>query len=177
MPGTPALFVPPAADGIPIGALDSATHGADGADAWATTPVGRNFLAHALVRLARDGWLRADPDPAAAWEPVAPPAGTEENPAPDTAGALTVEIDGEQVPIGNCIWLERRPCGCIASFVVALTSGRAIATAEQAMQYFNPTDCDRRQAARAGRTAFPVTGATYRADYRTSWCCARHTTT
>jgi hypothetical protein len=93
---------------------------------------------------------------------------------PETTESLTVEIDGEQVPIGNCMWLEREPCGC----VVAVTSGRAIATAEQAMQHFNPTDHDRQQAERAGRTAFPVTGATWSADYRTGgWCCALHTTT
>jgi hypothetical protein len=62
-------FIPPAADGIPIGALDSATQGASALDAWASTPVGRNFLAHALVQLARDGWLCADADADAAWEP------------------------------------------------------------------------------------------------------------
>jgi len=192
MPETSALFVPPAADGIPAGALDSAARGANALDAWATTPVGRNFLAHALVQLARDGWLRGDPDPVAAWEPVAdrpaavpvpeepaaPSADATENLVSDITEALTVEIDGKQVPIGNCIWLERYPCGCIAAFVVAVAGGRAIATAEQAMRHFNPTDYDRQQAERTGRTAFPVTGATYRADYRaTDWCCARHTTT
>lgn len=55
------LFVPPAAEGLPLTAFDSATEGASALDAWATDPRGRNFLAHALVQLARDGWLRAEP--------------------------------------------------------------------------------------------------------------------
>jgi hypothetical protein len=56
-----APFTPPAAEGLPPGILDSATDGASALDAWARTPIGRNFLAHALVQLARDGWLRAAP--------------------------------------------------------------------------------------------------------------------
>lgn len=54
------LFVPPSAEGLPLAALDSATEGADRLDAFARTPQGRNFLAHALVQLARDGWLRTE---------------------------------------------------------------------------------------------------------------------
>lgn len=57
----PTGFVPPAADGLPLGALGSAAEGANRLDAWATDPRGRNFLAHVLVQLARDGWLRSEP--------------------------------------------------------------------------------------------------------------------
>ena len=60
-PETDTRFIPPAARNLPLAALDSATRGADMLDAHATTPAGRNFLAHALVQLARDGWLRAEP--------------------------------------------------------------------------------------------------------------------
>ena len=67
---TTERFVPPAAEGLPQGALDSATEGANALDAWALDPRGRNFLAHALVQLARDGWLRTAP----AAVPVPPPA-------------------------------------------------------------------------------------------------------
>ena len=61
-------FVPPAAEGLPEGVLDSAVAGACVLDAWAGTDYGRNVLAHALVQLQRDGWLR---DSRAA-EPEAP---------------------------------------------------------------------------------------------------------
>lgn len=73
------LFVPPAAEGLPLAALDSATEGADRLDARALTPYGRNFLAHALVQLARDGWLR--PEPGEGFEPVR----DRETPEPETA--------------------------------------------------------------------------------------------
>ena len=52
---------PPAADGLPAGALEAAEIGANRLNAWARTPQGRNFLAHALVQLARTGWLRTEP--------------------------------------------------------------------------------------------------------------------
>ena len=58
----------PSAEGLPPGALDSATDGANALDAWARDPHGRNFLAHALVQLARDGWLRREPDLDAAFD-------------------------------------------------------------------------------------------------------------
>lgn len=51
-------FIPPAAEGLPAGALESAVAGAAMLDANADTPYGRNVLAHALIRLQRDGWLR-----------------------------------------------------------------------------------------------------------------------
>jgi hypothetical protein len=54
-------FTPPAAQGLPAGTLEAAEIGANRLDAWARTPNGRNFLAHALVQLARTGWLRQEP--------------------------------------------------------------------------------------------------------------------
>ena len=66
----PYAFVPPAAEGLPKAALDSATRGADMLDAYAGTGPGRNFLAHALVELARDGWLRTEADAQAGFDPV-----------------------------------------------------------------------------------------------------------
>lgn len=55
------VFLPPSAEGLPPGVLDSAGDGAARLDAMARTPYGRNFLTHALVQLARDGWLRTEP--------------------------------------------------------------------------------------------------------------------
>jgi hypothetical protein len=57
----PSPFQPPAAAGLPDGALNSATTGATMLDARAGTDYGRNVLAHALVQLQRDGWLRREP--------------------------------------------------------------------------------------------------------------------
>jgi hypothetical protein len=54
-------FIPPAAAGLPAGTLEAAEIGANRLDGWARTPQGRNFLAHALVQLARTGWLRTEP--------------------------------------------------------------------------------------------------------------------
>ena len=68
-------FVPPAAMGLPAGTLEAAEIGASALDAWARTPSGRNFLAHALVQLARTGWLRTEPGEGfRPLDPAAPPA-------------------------------------------------------------------------------------------------------
>jgi hypothetical protein len=69
MPET-TRFTPPAAANLPPGALDSATDGANMLDARATTPEGRNLMAHALTQLARDGWLRRTAEPGEAWDPA-----------------------------------------------------------------------------------------------------------
>lgn len=66
----------PSEQGLPPGALDCAVQGADHLDAYALTPQGRNFLAHALHGLHRDGWLRSHPIP----HPPTHPA-TQEGPA------------------------------------------------------------------------------------------------
>ncbi|MGW3971143.1 hypothetical protein ACWEFD_17825 [Streptomyces ardesiacus] len=75
-----APATPPAAHCLPDGALDSAAADADMLDAWAQTPAGRNYLAHALVQLARDGWLRQEPSDA--WDPVPDPEPIQPSPAP-----------------------------------------------------------------------------------------------
>lgn len=64
MPTEPedAGFIPPAAAELPAGTLESAVAGAAMLDANVDTPYGRNVLAHALVRLQRDGWLRDAPE-------------------------------------------------------------------------------------------------------------------
>lgn len=79
---TARKFIPPAAEGLPLEALESAADGATMIDAWAETPNARNFLAHALVQLARDGWLRRIPDTDDAFDPSDRPR---ETPAPQEA--------------------------------------------------------------------------------------------
>jgi hypothetical protein len=75
-------FVPPAAEGLPSGALDSASAGASMLDAWGRTPYGLNVLAHALTQLARDGWLRTEPG-----EGFEPEREQRETPKPEAAPA------------------------------------------------------------------------------------------
>lgn len=90
--------IPPAAMGLPTGALEAAETGANRLDAWARTPQGRNFLAHALVQLARTGWLRTEPgegfEPCPDGPPQEPQAveecpGWPECPAPGSCPACT----------------------------------------------------------------------------------------
>jgi hypothetical protein len=93
-----------------------------------------------------------------------------------TATPITTLIDGQPVPIADCIWLEQRPCGCTTAAVVAVVPDAwTIATAEQAMEHFNPTRRERRLADEAGRTAVAITNARYRADLTGSWTCPQHT--
>lgn len=93
-----------------------------------------------------------------------------------TTTPTTVLIDSQPVPLDQCIWLEQYPCGCIASAVIAVvTSAWTIATAEQAMDHFNPTDRDREHAVRDGRIAVPVTNIRYRDQHASNWRCSQHT--
>jgi hypothetical protein len=78
-------FIPPAAEGLPAGTLEAAEIGANRLDAWARTPHGRNFLAHALVQLARTGWLRTEPGEG--FEPLR----DRETPEPQDAPAVPAE--------------------------------------------------------------------------------------
>lgn len=89
------LFVPPAAEGLPLAALDSATVGADRLDAAALTPTGRNFLAHALVQLARDGWLRTEPGEG--FEPV------RDRKAPEPAVSPSVVVSADRATLRDRI--------------------------------------------------------------------------
>ncbi|MFE9448345.1 hypothetical protein [Streptomyces sp. NPDC006739] len=70
---------------------------------------------------------------------------------------LTVTVDGQPVPLDECGWIQRRPCGCIVSAVVAVVdaknnSGWVIATAQQAHEHLNRTKRERTAAEREGIT-------------------------
>jgi hypothetical protein len=95
---------------------------------------------------------------------------------PSLEAALSaVTVGGQPVPIDDVIWLERHPCGCVASAVIAHVPGEwAIATPEQACEHFNRSDREREQAQRAARTFEPVTGATYRTEFSGNWRCTEH---
>lgn len=92
---------------------------------------------------------------------------------------LTVTVDGKPVPLDECGWLQRRPCGCVVSAVVAVVStvddsGWVLATADQANRHLNPTKRDRERAARAGLTTELITMTHYRKNIGAKWECAAH---
>ena len=97
----------------------------------------------------------------------------------ETTTNLTVTIQGQPVPLEECGWIERRPCGCIVSAVAAVVnaaddSGWVLATAEQAHRHLNPTKRDRDRAAKAGLRTELITMAYYREHIGSKWECAAH---
>jgi len=92
---------------------------------------------------------------------------------------LTVTVNNQPVPLDDCGWFERRPCGCIVAAVTAVVetvddSGWVLATAEQAHRHLNPTKRDRDRAARAGITTELMTMAYYREHIGANWECEQH---
>ena len=52
-----------------------------------------------------------------------------------TNPTITVEIDGQHVPLTDCCWIQRATCGCVVAVsTAAVAGGRVLATAEQAVQ-------------------------------------------
>lgn len=95
------------------------------------------------------------------------------------ATGLTVTANDQPVPLEECGWLERRPCGCIVSAVVAVAEGKGgwvLATADQAHQHLNPTKRAREQAAREGLTTELITMTHYREHIGSNWECEQHRT-
>lgn len=92
---------------------------------------------------------------------------------------LTVTVNDQPVPLDDCGWIQRRPCGCIVSAVVAVVgtvddSGWVLATADQAHRHLNPTKRDRDRAAKAGLTTELITMQHYREHIGPNWECAAH---
>ena len=89
---------------------------------------------------------------------------------------LSITVDGQQVPLDECGWLERKSCGCITAAVVAVSEGDwTIATADQAHRHFEPRKDRRARDIRNGYTYELITMAHYRKDIRSQWECAEHT--
>ncbi len=90
---------------------------------------------------------------------------------------LTVTVNDQPVPLEACGWLQRRPCGCIASAVLAVVEGEGgwvLATAEQAAQHQLPTKRDRDKADREGLRMELITMAHYKANIGAKWECPQH---
>lgn len=93
------------------------------------------------------------------------------------SSGLTVTVHGKPVPLDECGWIQRRPCGCIVAAVVAVVGARVIATADQAHQHLNPTKRDRTTAEREGITVPTtelITMTHYRENIGANWECAEH---
>ncbi|CAM5391557.1 hypothetical protein STENM36S_06331 [Streptomyces tendae] len=87
----------------------------------------------------------------------------------------TITIDGQSVPLDDVIWLERHPCGCVVSGVVAVVANEwTLATADDAARHIHDTDGERQRAAGQGLTFEPVTGLRYRTQFAGRWHCERH---
>ncbi|MEW5658301.1 hypothetical protein [Streptomyces cinereoruber] len=89
---------------------------------------------------------------------------------------LTALVGDRQEPLDECGWLERRPCGCIVSAVVAVVDGAwTLATPEQAIEHWHTTKRERAQAKRAGLTVELITMRHYREHIGARWECEQHT--
>lgn len=94
-----------------------------------------------------------------------------------TTTGLSVTINGQPTPLDECGWLQRRPCGCIVSAVVAVCGDDwVLATADQAHRHLNPTKRDRDRAEKAGLTTELITMRHYREHIGANWECEAHAT-
>jgi hypothetical protein len=93
------------------------------------------------------------------------------------SSGLTVMVANQPVPLDECGWLQRRPCGCIVSAVVAVVGSRVIATAQQAHEHLNRTKRERTAAERDGITVATtelITMAHYHEHIGANWECEQH---
>lgn len=87
---------------------------------------------------------------------------------------LTVTVDGQPVPLDECGWIERLPCGCIQSVVTAVCGNRVLATVDQAHHHLNRTKRERDRAARDGISTELITMDHYREHIGAKWECEQH---
>ncbi|MFL1904803.1 hypothetical protein ACJWDR_37720 [Streptomyces tauricus] len=90
---------------------------------------------------------------------------------------LTVVVDNQPVPLDECGWIQRRPCGCIVAALVAVSGNRVVATAQQAHEHLNKGKRERAAAEREGITVATtelITMTHYREHIGAKWECERH---
>ncbi|MFJ2676340.1 hypothetical protein [Streptomyces sp. NPDC087525] len=63
---------------------------------------------------------------------------------------LMVQIDGQTVPLGNCVWITWAPCGCPCGVLNAAFGDEVFATEEQAWREKFPTKRERDKYQRQG---------------------------
>ena len=67
--------------------------------------------------------------------------------------ALLAQVDGQAVPLEDCTWVFRAPCGCAHSIMSAATDYRTLATADQAWEHLEPNRIQRERDRALGDTA------------------------
>jgi hypothetical protein len=90
---------------------------------------------------------------------------------------ISVDIDGQRVPLDECGWIERKPCGCITAAVLAVVTGDGgwtIADAGQAHEHFTPRKDTRDREISRGITYELITMAHYREHIAAKWECPEH---
>lgn len=63
---------------------------------------------------------------------------------------LKVDIDGQTLPLTNCVWITWAPCGCPCGALTAAFGDEAFATEEQAWREKFPTKRERDKYQRQG---------------------------
>ncbi|MGQ4343527.1 hypothetical protein [Streptomyces sp. SAS_275] len=95
------------------------------------------------------------------------------------SSGLTVIIDNQLVPLDDCGWIQRRPCGCIVSALVAVSGDRVVATARQAHEHLNHGKRELAAAEREGITVDTtelITMRHYHEHIGANWECEQHAT-
>ncbi|MER6821623.1 hypothetical protein ABT316_19195 [Streptomyces cellulosae] len=77
---------------------------------------------------------------------------------------LKVEIDGELLALGNCVWVTWAPCGCPCGVLTAAFGDEAFATEDQAWQELYPLKRERTKYQRQGYRLELMAFARYRRD-------------
>lgn len=94
-----------------------------------------------------------------------------------TAPTITVQFDGQAVPLDECGWLQREPCGCITAAVVAVVTGEGgwtIADPDTAHRHFTKRKTERARDLKRGVTVELITMQHYRENIAANWECPAH---
>lgn len=91
---------------------------------------------------------------------------------------LKVEIDGRNVSLTSCYWIQSAPCGCLVSLTTTTKpkgkTVKVLATAEQAHQHLVPSKRERDDENRRGFIWQLVTKDRYHAELADDWECEQH---
>lgn len=95
-----------------------------------------------------------------------------------TQPTITVELNGQHVPLTECCWIQRATCGCVVTVsTAAVPGGRVLATAEQAHANSVPSKRERNRDIKEGLTWELITFDRYRAEIGRNWECPEHVRT